>query len=279
VTSRRQTANLASERLRALSRTAYTAAAGHLEVDPEPTEEEPARRRWAVAPRTAVAAVVAIALLAAALGFRAVAAAGGPAEIPDGWSSAQDALAGDGGGWSDGDRRSTTAAPEPGVAVPASADVGAADGPEAARVPVVVHVAGEVARPGVVELPAGARVHEAIAASGGATPEAELAAVNLARVLVDGEQVYVPAPGEVAPAVSQPGDVGAGAGPGPGRTLGLNTATAAELDALPGIGPVLAQRIVDWRTAHGRFTVVEELTEVAGIGPTLLERLRDLVAV
>lgn len=148
--------------------------------------------------------------------------------------------------------------------------------------PLVVHVAGQVHDPGVVELAPGARVHEALAAAGGARPEADLAAVNLARVVVDGEQVYVPAPGEVVPAVgTAPGQAGGGqSGSGQiGGLVDLNRATVAELDALPGIGPVLAQRIVDWRGRNGRFTVVEELGEVSGIGPAILGRLRDLVTV
>lgn len=270
---------MASERLRALSRTAYTAAAGHLEVDPEPATDEPARRRWAVAPRVVATAAVALTLMAVALGLRAAAAAGGPEPVPAGWSSADEALAdpepgveagapGSGGGSGD----------PPGEPAPLAADVVLPAEPSAAAY-VVVHVAGEVARPGVVELPAGARINEAVQAAGGAKPEADLAAVNLARVLVDGEQVYVPAPGEVAPAVGRPGGGGAGTGSAGGGPVNLNTATEAELDDLPGIGPVLAQRILDWRTRYGRFTLVEELTEVAGIGPTVLERLRDLVTV
>ncbi|NLE71005.1 MAG: ComEA family DNA-binding protein, partial [Actinomycetales bacterium] len=118
---------------------------------------------------------------------------------------------------------------------------------------------------------------------GGATAEADLAGVNLARVVADGEQVVVPRPGEAAAAAvtaagggTTGGTGGAGGAAGP---LDLNAADAAALDTLPGIGPVLAERIVAWRAEHGRFTSVEELTEVSGIGPTLLARLRDLVRV
>jgi len=130
---------------------------------------------------------------------------------------------------------------------------------------VVVHVVGQVRRPGVVHLPPGSRVTDALDAVGGATPEADLAAVNLARVLADGEQVVVPGPH--AAEASGPDE------------LDLNSADAAALDALPGIGPVLAARIVAWRTEHGRFSSVEELAEVSGIGPALLDGLRDLVRV
>lgn len=160
---------------------------------------------------------------------------------------------------------------------------------------VVVHVVGRVHRPGVVRLPAGSRVTDAVAAAGGATGEADLALLNLARVVADGEQVLVPAPGEqvpardVAAAGGSPGGGAAGAGGAavgaagqPGATptvVDLNTASVAELDALPGIGPVLAQRVVDFRTENGGFTSVEELTEVPGIGEVVLGRLRDLVRV
>jgi competence protein ComEA len=139
---------------------------------------------------------------------------------------------------------------------------------------VVVHVVGQVARPGVVRLPAGSRVEEAVAAAGGAERDADLARVNLARVLVDGEQVVVPRPGEAVVEAPAPGDPSAQAAP-----VDLNTATEAELDTLPGVGPVLAGRIVQWRSTNGRFTRVDELAEVAGIGPTVLERLRPLVRV
>src|SRR5659263_415683 len=135
---------------------------------------------------------------------------------------------------------------------------------------VVVHVVGQVLQPGLVHLPAGSRLADAIDAAGGAGPEADLAAINLARVLTDGEQVVVPRPGEQPPSVGA-----AGADP----AIDLNTAATADLDTLPGIGPVLAQRIVDWRTEHGAFTAVDELAEVRGIGSALLEGLHDLVRV
>ena len=144
---------------------------------------------------------------------------------------------------------------------------------------LVVDVVGQVNRPGVVHLAEGARVLDAVNAAGGATARADLAAVNLARKVVDGEQIFVPRPGQAVPV---PGPV-TGTGPGSGSAgaapVDLNTATEAELDALPGIGPVLAGRIVAWRQEHGRFTRVDELGEVSGIGDTLLKRLRPLVRV
>jgi len=145
---------------------------------------------------------------------------------------------------------------------------------------LIVHVAGQVQQPGIVRLTPGARVVDAVEAAGGATDEADLAAVNLARQVIDGEQVYVPLPGESPPASaagpgpSQPGGAGSSGG-----VIDLNTADAATLVALPGVGPVLAQRIVDWRTEHGRFTSVDELGEVSGIGEKLLAGLRDKVSV
>ncbi|PVU84261.1 competence protein ComEA [Cellulomonas sp. WB94] len=150
---------------------------------------------------------------------------------------------------------------------------------------VVVHVVGEVATPGVVQLAAGSRVDDAIRAAGGATERADLAALNLARVVIDGEQVVVPAPGDaVAPQTGAPpgggtAPDGAGSGGSSSATVDLNGADAAALDALPGIGPVLAGRIVDWRQANGRFASVDQLGEVDGIGPTLLAKLRPLVRV
>ena len=145
---------------------------------------------------------------------------------------------------------------------------------------VVVHVVGRVRHPGVRQLPIGSRVADAVEAAGGATGKADVSALNLARVLVDGEQVRVPAVGDpVAPVTSSgpAGAGGAGAGGSAGAPVPLNTADVAALDTLPGVGPVLAQRILDWRTAHGRFTSIDELGEVSGIGEKLLAQLSPLV--
>jgi competence protein ComEA len=149
---------------------------------------------------------------------------------------------------------------------------------------VVVHVAGEVRHPGLVALPTGSRVADAVEAAGGATRRAVTASVNLARPLVDGEQVVVLGRGDqpavVAPGGGTPGAPGAGAGPaGTSGPVNLNTATLEQLDGLPGIGPVLAQRILDWRTANGRFAAVDELAEVSGIGDATLADLRPVVTV
>lgn len=151
---------------------------------------------------------------------------------------------------------------------------GSAPGP-----PLVVHVVGQVRHPGLVRLGKGARVADAVAAAGGATRRAELAAINLARPVVDGEQIVVPAPGEAVPSAGPGTASGGGVGASPASPVNLNAAGLADLDSLPGIGPVLAQRILDWRAEHGRFTSVDELGEVVGIGDRLLQQLRSKVAV
>lgn len=130
---------------------------------------------------------------------------------------------------------------------------------------LVVDVAGDVRRPGLVRLPPGSRVADALRAAGGVLPGAATTGLNLARKVVDGEQLLVGVP--VAPSGA------------PGGLLDLNTATAGQLDALPGIGPVLAERIVAWRTEHGPFASVDQLREVGGIGERRIESLRDLVTV
>ena len=167
---------------------------------------------------------------------------------------------------------------------------------------VVVHVTGAVIRPGVLTLAAGSRLHEAIAASGGATPTADLDRLNLAAAVEDGQKIVVPergspeaqdpqggasgeGGGSATSSESGTGGTGGGSGSGTGAPgsgtakVNLNTADAEELATLPRVGPVLAQRIVDWRKQHGRFTRVEELDAVDGVGPKLLEALLPLVRV
>ena len=140
---------------------------------------------------------------------------------------------------------------------------------------VVVDVAGAVRRPGLYRLTEGARVADAVARAGGATAKAQLELVNLAARVSDGEQVVVPRRGAVA--ASSSGD--AGAAPAlPAGPVHLNSATLEQLDALPGVGPVTAQKIVDYRQEQGAFASVDELDAVPGIGPARLEQLRDLVA-
>jgi competence protein ComEA len=144
---------------------------------------------------------------------------------------------------------------------------------------VAVHVAGRVRRPGLVHLPAGSRVQDAIRAAGGITSGADLDAVNLARKLADGEQVRIPAHGEPPPPPPAGPDAGTGGtGTTPTGPLDLNTATVEQLDALPGVGEVTAGHIIAYRTAHP-FTTVDELLEVPGIGQRRFEQLKDLVTV
>lgn len=142
---------------------------------------------------------------------------------------------------------------------------------------VTVHVVGAVAQPGLVAVPLGSRVADAIAGAGGATPDAELGALNLARPVTDGEQIVVPTIGE-APPVGAEGTTGGGAWRADGK-LDLNAATAAEFEELPGVGPVLAERIIDWREQHGPFVEVGQLREVAGIGEKTFQSLSELVTV
>ena len=193
--------------------------------------------RWAPGWRTAGSAVLVLALVAGGIVLRAAAAPRGELVV---------------------------------VPTPAVAGAGAgAQEPVDAPDQVVVHVVGAVAQHGVVRLALGARVADAIAAAGGSTPDADLATVNLARVLTDGEQLVVPVAGE--PVAASAAAVADG-------LVDLNSASAAELEELPGVGPVLAGRIVEHRTEQP-FTTVDELDDVAGIGPALLADLRTRVRV
>lgn len=164
------------------------------------------------------------------------------------------------------------AIPPPPAVVVGSAPPGPSSSVSAAS--IVVAVAGKVRHPGVVTVAAGARVIDALRAAGGPLPGADLQTLNLARKLTDGELVSVGVPG------AAPGPAPDGAAP-PGSTgpVDLNTATLAELDTLPGVGPVLAQRILDWRTEHGQFASVDQLADVPGIGESRMAQLRDLVRV
>ncbi|HEV7167454.1 MAG TPA: helix-hairpin-helix domain-containing protein, partial [Micrococcaceae bacterium] len=177
---------------------------------------------------------------------------------------------------------------------------GTAEPSGAGEATVLVHVAGAVVHPGIVELPANSRVYQAIQRAGGQAPDAALDAVNLAAPLQDGEQLLVPTRqqadnGYVA---GLPAGTGEGTGVGTGLSgsstgttgvqngtvkagsrINLNTATEAALTTLPRVGPVLAQRIIAWRTGHGRFNSVQELDAVEGVGPKMLESLLPLVTV
>jgi competence protein ComEA len=245
----------------------------------------------AVPPRAALtAAAVALALV---LGLVAHRFAAGPASL----TVAEPVAATSGSGRASSTRTSTGSAT--GQAAGSSA-VGSvpAGGPGSGTGPiggtgsggvVVVDVEGRVRTPGLVRLTPGARVADAVRAAGGPSAGAALIRINLARPLSDGEQVVVPGPNDPLPAGANgsvpggSGTSGAGSGgrsaAGSGGAVDLNTATESQLDTLPGVGPVLAGRIVTWRTEHGRFTDVGQLGEVSGIGDALLAKLRPLVRV
>lgn len=140
-----------------------------------------------------------------------------------------------------------------------------------------VHVLGAVRRPGLFELRDGARVIDVVAAAGGLAPTADPSGVNLARLVSDGEQLYIPRLGEAQPG-APPGAPGPGGGPGAtGGKVNLNSAGVAELDTLPRIGPAMAQRIIDYREANGRFSSIEDLRNVTGIGEKTFDALKELI--
>ena len=152
------------------------------------------------------------------------------------------------------------------VAPPSAAASTAPD----AGMPIFVHVLGAVERPGLYELADGATAVDAVAAAGGFTDVADQAGINLARFVTDGEQLRVPAIGEVPPA---------SAGTTAGGRVNLNTADATALETLPRVGPALAQRIIDWREANGGFGTIDDLKSVTGIGDKTFDGLKDLVTV
>ncbi len=171
----------------------------------------------------------------------------------------------------------STAGNTPGGGAPAPAGAGL----------ITIHAAGQVSAPGVYSVPAGARVADVITAAGGLAPDADVDTLNLAAKVADGSRIYVPRKGEQVPAA---GSASAGAGGdgsgaaggssgGGGGPVDLNSATAEQLDTLPGVGPATASAILTYRTRHGRFKSVTELLEVPGIGPAKLEALRPLVTV
>ncbi|MFM7145631.1 MAG: ComEA family DNA-binding protein [Actinomycetales bacterium] len=159
-------------------------------------------------------------------------------------------------------------------AVAVSAPFGESSWAAATPAVVVVHVIGAVRKPGLVRLATGARVDDAIAAAGGAKSAKVLASVNLARLVVDGEQIVV---GAAQGAPAAPNVPGQGTSANATALVSINAATAAQLEGLPGVGPVLAQRIVDWRLSNGPFRSIEELGEVSGIGSAILDQLRSKV--
>lgn len=166
--------------------------------------------------------------------------------------------------------------------------------PTATPGPIRVFVNGQVAAPAVYELPPASIVQEAVEAAGGFTAAADTAVVNLAQTLVDGAHIYVPAEGEETAApvtvVNQPasavestqvepGPLESAAGGGSGGLININTATIEQLDTLPGVGPAIAQRIIDHRNANGPFATIEAIMDVSGIGEARFEQMRELITV
>ena len=172
----------------------------------------------------------------------------------------------------------TSASPTVSVAAPSPASAPSSP-PTSNASSLLVHVLGAVRHPGVVRLPAGARVADAIDAAGGLTRSAAPAELNLAAVVTDGSQIVIGTKTHPRGDVRQTGDATVGASTPVAVTVNLNTATLAQLDTLPGVGPVTAAKILDWRTAHGRFARVQELQEVDGIGPKTYADLAPHVSV
>jgi competence protein ComEA len=156
--------------------------------------------------------------------------------------------------------------------------------PPPTPLPVVVHVSGAVADPGVYTQPPGSRVKDAIEAAGGLSPDANIQGLNLAALLQDGDLIWIPALPKANPTTSNP-DKTPGEGQAPISTpastglININTATLEELDTLPGIGPVKAQSIIDHRNKHGPFNSIEAIQDVVGIGPVTYEGLKELITV
>lgn len=141
--------------------------------------------------------------------------------------------------------------------------------------PIVVHITGAVPRPGVYALAKGARVQDGISAAGGFLAEAEKSGINLARPLEDGEQLDIPFVEGFSPVVATPVETFLP----PSDLININTATADELDTLPGIGPTTAQKIIDYRETNGPFTTIDDITKVSGIGTSTFNRIKDLITV
>lgn len=237
--------------------------------------------RFTLSPRAALVlagVVVVVALVVIVLGARG-SGAGGVTSVTGAASVAASAPAGGAGAGA--------------ASVSAGSAGPSASASSSAAPSVVVHVLGAVAHAGVVTVPGGARVTDALDAAGGASGDADLARLNLARPLVDGERLYVPRVGEVDVPQALGADSGGGAGSGGSGASGdaasggaaasevvdLNTADQATLETLPGIGPGLAQRILAWRDEHGRFSTVEDLLDVSGIGDGRFAELQDRVRV
>jgi len=230
-------------------------------------ENSPQRARWRIAIGASMVvggAAVGIAILASS-----ISTLGSAARMPD-------------------DLKGSSSPSSPGVSAPSS--VGATGSSESSEDDVFVHVVGAVRTPGLYAVDADARVIDAVMAAGGLATTADPCAINLAQTLTDGQQIVVPAtldgsPGDDtlctgASAVAGGSPSAPGGLPGSGTAtalVSLSAGTVTDFDTLPGIGPALAQRIVDWRDASGGFTSIEQLSEVSGIGDSVMAKIRDLV--
>ena len=258
---------LARRRLRALTRAVYTSA---VEEDPVDADDPGRKARLAPSGASACAVIVTIIVVSLCALWRL-----GPSGAPAPGNPAQSSGAAQSAGAPDEDGRSNAAqgaAPAPDGTRPSGARAAGARsnrGSQAAGTTrAVVYVTGRVASPGVLTMPAGSRVGEAIEAAGGPVEGADLESLNLARVIADGEHIVVPAQG------AAPVPAGAGAPEG-AKCVNLNAASEQELQELDGVGPAMASRIAQYRAAHGTITSVDELDDVPGIGPALLEKIRS----
>jgi competence protein ComEA len=177
----------------------------------------------------------------------------------------------------------TTIAPAPsaasgtGTARSGSAPPSATGTAPGSAVALFVHILGAVAKPGLYQLHDGARAVDAVAAAGGFTAEADRQQLNLARLVSDGEQIYVPKVGEAGS--GPPGSSAVGGAGAVGGKVNINTASESDLETLPRVGPTMAKRIIAWREANGRFATIEDLMSVTGIGEKTFAELKDLVTI
>lgn len=278
-----------SERLRQILAAAEAKGASAPDEPPPPrpvtVPAAVAGSRWRLSPRAALGVGLVLLVAVLILGARTVLAERAAEPVPVAGDGV--AAAGDRSGFGAEQPSPTGGSEEAKASGPSSTGEGGE--PAAATASPTgdmhVHVVGEVTKAGVVTLPAGSRVADAVQAAGGSSAEADLSYVNLARLLVDGEQVVVPAEGEVppigapAPGTAPGAAAGGSGGSAPTAPVNINTADQAALEALPGVGPVLAGRIVQWRVENGRFTSIDELSEVSGIGEKMLAQIGPQVTV
>lgn len=258
---------LAHRRLRALTRAVYTSA---VEEDPTDTDDPGRKARLAPSGASTCAVIVTIIVVSLCALWRL-----GPSGTPAPGAPAQSSGPAQSAGAPDEDGRSNAAqgtAPAPAGTRPSGARAAGARSSRGSQAvgttQVVVYVTGRVASPGVLTMPAGSRVGEAIEAAGGPSEGADLESLNLARVIADGEHIVVPVQG------AAPAPPGAGT-PGGTQCVDLNAASEQDLQKLDGVGPAMASRIAQYRAAHGTITSIDELDDVPGIGPALLEKIRS----